>query len=154
MDRTLHRHDVTDLALRADDLPWVPQAEGIWFRPFRISPERGTWTNLLKFAAAGRMNRHRHVGAVEAWVIQGRWRYLEHGWVAEPGSFVFEPPGDVHTLMVEPGEEMLTLFHIEGPMEYLDDRDEVIAVETAQTKLDKCERFCREHGVEPLPVVY
>jgi ChrR-like protein with cupin domain len=36
--------------------------------------------------------RHRHSGAVHAWVFKGRWHYLEH-WVAEEGSYIFEPPG-------------------------------------------------------------
>ncbi len=30
-----------------EGLPWVPQADGVYFRPLRINPELGTWTNLL-----------------------------------------------------------------------------------------------------------
>ena len=45
----------------------------------------------------------------------GRWRYLEHDWVAETGSYVFEPPGEIHTLTVpEDCAEMITFFNITG----------------------------------------
>jgi hypothetical protein len=35
---------------------------------------------------------------VTGYVLRGRWHYLEHDWVAEPGAFLFEPPGETHTL--------------------------------------------------------
>ena len=37
---------------------------------------------------------------VHGFVLKGRWRYLEHDWVASAGSFVYEPPGEIHTLVV------------------------------------------------------
>ena len=55
-------------------------------------------------------------------MIRGRWRYLEHDWVAEEGSFVYEPPGEIHTLVVpDDCAEMITFFNIGGAMIYLDD---------------------------------
>ena len=84
-----------DKHVASEDLPWVEQAEGVWFRPLRLSPERDLWANLLRVSPAGMVTRHRHHGAVEAWVMQGRWRYLEHDWVAGSGSYVHEPEGDV-----------------------------------------------------------
>src|SRR5215210_7513054 len=127
------RGDV-DRQIDSESLPWVPQAEGVWFRPLRLSPERGLWANLLKVAPGGMINRHRHFGAVEAWVISGSWRYLEHDWVAGPGSYVHEPEGDVHTLVVEPGDEMITLFLVHGAVEYLDDASNVAYTDTPQRK--------------------
>ena len=136
------------------DLPWVEQGEGVWFKPLRLSLELGMWANLLKVAAGGLVSRHRHHGAVEAWVLQGRWKYLEHGLVAEPGSYVHEPAGDVHTLVVEPGEEMITLFLVHGAVEYLDEEGNVVRTDTAQSKLELYEAHCRKHGLEPLDLVY
>ena len=75
-----------DQMLDPGTIPWVPQAEGVSFRPLRICPELGTWTNLLRVTRQGTINLHRHVARVEAWVISGEWRYLEHDWVARPGS--------------------------------------------------------------------
>ena len=143
-----------DRQIAAADVPWVEQAEGVWFKPLRLSPERGVWANLLRVSAGGLVSRHRHHGAVEAWVIQGSWRYVEHDWVAGPGSYIHEPEGDVHTLVVEPGEEMITLFIVHGAIDYLDDDGNVVRTDTAQAKLELYEAHCREHGLEPLDVVY
>ena len=30
------RQSAGDLLLNPDDIPWVPQASGVWFRPLRI----------------------------------------------------------------------------------------------------------------------
>jgi len=138
-----------DIHVDPETIPWVPQAEGVWFKPLRIAPGAGTWTNLLRVSPAGMVNRHRHVGDVEAWVLRGSWRYVEHGWVARAGSYVYEPAGDVHTLVVEGGEEMVTLFRLGGPMEYVDDAGTTVAVETAATKRDRYLDYCAAHGVEP-----
>ena len=92
--------------------------EGVSFELLRVSPERGTWANLIRVSAGGKVERHRHRGAVQGWVMKGRWRYLEHEWVATPGSYIFEPENGVHTLVVE-AEEMVTLFMIDGPIEIL-----------------------------------
>src|SRR5580692_7016555 len=99
---------------RSGELPWIEQAPGVFFRPLRISPRMGTWANILRVESAGRVSRHRHLGAIQALVLAGSWRYLEHDWVARPGDFVFEGIGEVHTLVVEPGEAMETLFIIDG----------------------------------------
>jgi quercetin dioxygenase-like cupin family protein len=56
--------------------------------------------NLLKMRKSGVLSRHRHPQAVHGLVLKGRWHYLEHDWVAEEGSYVFEPPGETHTLVV------------------------------------------------------
>jgi quercetin dioxygenase-like cupin family protein len=137
-----------DTMIPSADLPWVPQAEGVWFKPLRISTSTGSWVNLIRMAPHGRVNRHRHIGAVEGWVLAGSWRYLEHDWTAAAGAYVFEPAGDVHTLVVEGDEEMITLFHVHGPIEYLDEAGEIVRVETAQSKLDLYREHCAAHGLE------
>jgi quercetin dioxygenase-like cupin family protein len=134
-------------------LPWVPQADGVWFKPLRISPSTGTWTNLLKVARAGIISRHRHPSPVEAWVLQGSWRYLEHPWTATAGCYVYEPAGDVHTLVTEGESEMVTLFAMHGPIDYLDEAGATTFTETAHTKLSRYLSFCRQQGIAPAPVV-
>lgn len=138
----------SDIMIPSGPLPWVPQAEGVWFKPLRFSPSDGTWANLIRMTPNGVVNRHRHLGAVEGWVLRGSWRYLEHEWTAEAGAYVYEPPGDLHTLVVEGTSEMLTLFHIHGPIEYLDEHGEVARTETAESKLRLYSEFCREQGLE------
>lgn len=134
-------------------IPWVPQADGIFFKPLRICPQRGCWTNLLRVTKQGTVSLHRHLDAVEAWVIKGKWRYLERDWVARPGTYVFEPPGDIHTLVNAGEEEMVTLFSIHGPIEYFGPDGDIIFTETAETKLAKYVRFCEENGLPLASIV-
>ena len=78
-----------------------------------------------------------------AWlVLKGKWRYLEHDWIATEGSYVFEPPGETHTLYVpEDVEEMITYFQVNGVMYYCDPYGNFTGYEDVFTKLE----MCREH---------
>ena len=139
-----------DQAIQSDELPWVPQGDRVWFKPLRFDLANGRWVNLLKVTGQGRVNRHRHAGGqVLGYVMQGSWRYLEREWVARPGTFVYEPPGDIHTLVVEGAEEMQTLFLLEGVIQYLDDDDNVISQDDVFTKLERYLAYCRREGIEP-----
>jgi 2,4'-dihydroxyacetophenone dioxygenase len=142
-----------DRLVNPDEIPWIPQAEGVWFRPLRISPDQGTWTNLLRVTRRGTVNLHRHLAPVEAWVLAGRWRYVEHDWTAGPGRYVYEPAGDVHTLTTIGAEEMITLFSMHGPIEYIGPDGQVSFVETAETKLRRYLEFCASQGLRAAPVV-
>ena len=48
---------------------------------------------------AGLVNRHYHPHQVFAYTISGKWGYLEHDWIATAGDFVYEAPGEAHTLV-------------------------------------------------------
>ena len=143
----------TDQLLRPDEIPWIPQADGVWFRPLRLSPGLGTWTNLLRVTRKGTINLHRHVAPVEAWVIAGQWRYLEHDWTASAGDYVYEPAGDVHTLVTVGDEEMITLFSMHGPIEYIGPDGQVTYVETAETKLKRYTDYCASRNDGTVPVI-
>ena len=129
-------------AIPVDEREWVPQAPDVWFRPLLLNTVSGGWCNLLRVRKSGVLSRHRHPMLVVGYVIKGKWRYLEHDWVAEEGSFVYEPPGEVHTLVVpDDVPEMITFFNIGGAMIYLDAEDRTIGYENVWTKL----AMCREH---------
>ena len=83
-----------------DERVWVPQAENVWFRPLFLNTVTGGWCNMLRVRRSGVLSRHIHPGAVFGYVVKGTWRYLEHDWIATEGSYVFEPPGETHTLVV------------------------------------------------------
>jgi 2,4'-dihydroxyacetophenone dioxygenase len=101
----------------------------------------------------GTINLHRHLAPVEAWVLAGQWRYLEHDWTAGPGSFVYEPAGDVHTLTTVGDQEMITLFSMHGPIEYIGPDGQVTFTETAQTKLRRYLDFCASKDIRVAPVI-
>jgi hypothetical protein len=57
-----------------------------------LCASRGYWMNLLKVRKSGVLSRHRHPQPVHGYVLKGRWRYLEHDWVAQEGGYVYEAP--------------------------------------------------------------
>lgn len=108
-------------ALDGDDLLWAPVAPGIWSRPLHLNVSAGYYVHLLRVKRSGILQRHRHSGSVHAWVIRGSWYYLEHDWIANEGSYVFEPPGETHTLVVpDDCQDMITLFTVHGSLMYVD----------------------------------
>jgi quercetin dioxygenase-like cupin family protein len=135
-------------AVPEDDRVWVPQAPNVWFRPLLFNTVTGQWCNLLRVTASGIVSRHRHPGAVFGYVITGKWHYYEHPWVAEAGHFVYEPPGEIHTLAVpEDCQEMVTFFNITGAMIYLDEHSRHIGYEDVFTKIDMCRDHYEKNGL-------
>jgi len=142
------RPEIAVQAIPADERIWVPQAPGVWFRPLLFNTVSGGWCNLLRVRRSGVLSRHRHPMLVVGYVIKGRWKYLEHDWTAEAGSFVFEPPGEVHTLTV-PADcaEMITFFNIGGAMIYVDDDGRQTGYEDVFTKIAMCRAHYRDVGL-------
>lgn len=131
--------EIAIAAIPDDNRIWVPQADQVWFRPLLFNTVTGQWCNLLKVTRAGIVSRHRHPGAVFGYVIRGRWHYYEHPWIAEAGHFVYEPPGEIHTLAVpEDCAEMITFFNISGAMIYVDEHGSQNGYEDVFTKIDMC----------------
>ena len=50
-------------------------------------------------------------------------------------------------------DEMVTLFSIHGPIEYIGAAGETIFTETAETKLAKYVNYCHENGIALAPIV-
>ena len=132
-------------AIPDDERVWVPQAPEVWFRPLLLNTVTGSWCNLLRVRRSGVLSRHVHPSWVTGYVIKGSWRYLEHDWVAREGAFVYEPPGEIHTLVVDEAAggtpEMITLFNIAGAMVYVDADGNSTGYEDVFTKI----AMCRKH---------
>ena len=142
------RPEIAEQAIPDDERVWVPQAKDVWFRPLLLNTVTGSWCNLLRVRKTGVLSRHIHPSWVTGYVIRGAWRYLEHDWVAREGAFVYEPPGEIHTLVVDPpADEMITFFNIHGAMVYLDEKGEVTGYEDVLTKIDMCRKHYTECGL-------
>ncbi|MEV6230472.1 2,4'-dihydroxyacetophenone dioxygenase family protein [Saccharopolyspora shandongensis] len=140
--------EVAIAAVPEDDRVWVPQAPDVWFRPLMFNTVVGQWCNLLWVTKSGIVSRHRHPGAVHGYVIKGKWHYHEHPWTAETGHYVYEPPGEIHTLAV-PGDcdEMVTFFNITGAMIYLDEAGHQVGYEDVFTKIEMCRAHYEKVGL-------
>lgn len=132
----------------SEEMLWVPQTDTVSFRPLCFCTSSGYYVNLLRVKGSGLLSRHRHPGPVHGHVLKGKWRYLEHDWVAEAGSYVFEPPGEIHTLVVPDGvDEMITLFHVTGSLLYCDPDGKVVGAEDVFTKLELAKKHYASIGL-------
>lgn len=142
------QHEIVETVIPEDERIWVPQQPDVHFRPLLFDTVTGQWMNLLRVRKAGLLTRHRHPSIVTGYVIKGSWRYLEHDWVATTGAFVYEPPGEVHSLTVDEGEEMITLFNVHGAMIYVDEAGEVIGYDDVFKKIEMCAAHYRSIGLD------
>ncbi len=134
--------DMAFPAIPEDERVWVPERDRVWYRPLMFDTVGGGWTILLRVRRAGVYSRHRHPGPVHGYTIKGRWRYLEHEWVAQAGTYIFEPPGAVHTLVVDNDDEMIGFFfNVCGITVFVDEQGNTTGHEDTFTRI----RMAREH---------
>ena len=98
------------------------------------------------------LGTHYHIGTVRGFTIRGQWRYLEHDWVAKPGTFIYEPAGEAHTLVItdDSPEPVLIFFAVEGGLIYLDKAIDggFAAYEDGFTALELVRKYYREAGLD------
>ena len=108
-----------------DERYYVPFTDTVSSRPLWISPTQNRWCDILYAKGPGLVNRHYHPQQVFAYTISGKWGYLEHDWVATAGDFVYEAPGEAHTLVAhEHPDPMKVHFNVTGPLIWLDENGE------------------------------
>ena len=111
-----------------DERLWVPRGDDVWSLPLLFNVASGSWVNITRAKGDGVISRHRHPAAVTGYTLAGAWGYLEHDWTAKTGTFVFEPPGETHTLVVRPDPgHMAVVFHNFGPLIKVDQNGETPA---------------------------
>ena len=105
-----------------DERYYVPFTDTVSSRPLWMSLDQNRWCDVLYAKGPGLVNRHYHPQQVFAYTISGKWGYLEHDWVATAGDFVYESPGEGHTLVAYESEEpMKVTFNVTGPLIWLDE---------------------------------
>lgn len=136
-------HDVyMPNAVPEDERYFVPFTETVSSRPLWISPHQNKWADILMAKSAGLVNRHYHPHEVFAYTISGKWGYLEHDWIATAGDFIYESPGEGHTLVAYEHEEpMRTFFIVKGPLIWLDENGESNGYFDVHDYI----KLCREH---------
>ena len=106
----------------SDERYFVPITDTVSSRPIWISPQRNMWADILRATSAGLVSRHYHPHQIFSYTISGKWGYLEHDWTATSGDFVYETPGEGHTLITYASDQpMKAFFVVEGPLIWLDE---------------------------------
>ncbi len=130
-------------------IEWIALAPGAWYKPVRFAGDGEGWVSLVRLAPGAQVPLHHHVGAVQGFNLQGRGRFLEHDVVTTPGMFTYEPPGTLDTLAVEGDEELIMLFIVDGPVEYVGTDGALLRRETQVSKIESFEKS----APQPLPDV-
>jgi hypothetical protein len=133
-----------------EDVPWIPNPlyPGAELRLLQADMKIGVYVMAGRLPGDLEVGTHRHTGAVHMFTLSGAWKYHEHDYVNRAGSYLFEPPGSVHTFYVMPGNEVTeTLSVIYGTTEYLDEDGAIIQVGNAETNLRTYYEGCEKAGV-------
>ena len=131
-----------------DERFYAPLSETVGTRPIWISVSQNSWCDVLRATGAGLVNRHYHPHEVFAYTISGKWGYLEHDWVATAGDFVYEAPGEAHTLVAyESDEPMLVHFNVTGPLIWLDSSGEPEGTFDVFDYIAMCKEHFESNGI-------
>jgi 2,4'-dihydroxyacetophenone dioxygenase len=116
-----HGHFVANIDV-SDEKRWIPYAEGVWLQPCSFNLSAGSLSLVLKALPGASLGIHYHVGRVHGYTLAGHWGYIEYDWTAKAGTFIYEPPGEAHTLVIreDSPEPAMIFFMIEGGLIYLD----------------------------------
>lgn len=130
-------------------IPFVPYSNEVFVKIIKVDPIQGEWITLLKVPPNTALPLHHHGGTVKVWTLQGRWRYLEHDWVAGPGSLVYETAGTRHTPFAEDGDAVITLNIVMGDWNLLSPEGAVLAIENWRSMMDRYLNYCKANGITP-----
>jgi quercetin dioxygenase-like cupin family protein len=90
--RAIHRGE--------SDLPFIDMGDGSLFQLLQVDIEVGLWVVRTKYQPGSKVQTHKHTGPVFAFTQSGAWKYAEYPEVNTAGSYLYEPAGSIHTLIV------------------------------------------------------
>jgi anti-sigma factor ChrR (cupin superfamily) len=102
-----------DILIQSDDVQWFPLGPGTSYKLFRVSPETGQWSGLIKMEAGARFAPHKHYGAAEFFVLKGALEY--RAGIARAGAYGYEPNTVEHGATTCAEETVIT-FTAYGPI--------------------------------------
>ncbi|MEI7755307.1 MAG: 2,4'-dihydroxyacetophenone dioxygenase family protein [Actinomycetota bacterium] len=127
--------------------PWV-SIPGGELRLVHVDIAAGIWVIANRFEPGMAAQRHLHTGPVFAWTTAGCWMYSEYGVRYEAGSFVHEPAGSMHTLVVPADNTETTevFFVMNGANLNLDDDDNIVSITDAGSIAAAYRMLCEMQG--------
>lgn len=127
--------------------PWV-DVPGGQRRLLHCDPVNAVWALATRYEPGSGKERHHHTGPVFGFTVSGRWYYEEYREMYEAGSFIHEPAGSAHTLVVPADNDGITeaIFLLTGANLSLAADGSVTSVVEAASFRDRYLRLCAEQG--------
>jgi len=132
-------------------LPYVDLGDGSALQLLQVDLANGLWVVRVRFEPGCTIDRHYHTGSVFAVTLSGSWYYREYpDTVNQAGSFLFEPAGSVHTLMVpaDASEPAVVWFAVNGANVNIAEDGSVLNVVDASTVWQIYTAMAAESGAD------
>ena len=127
--------------------PWVPFGPNAAIRHLAFDVRHNKYSNILWIKSSGVVGTHKHRGTVVMLCLEGSARYLEYDWVANPGDFITETPGQTHTLVSDHPDGVKLFGWLEGATEFYDEHGVLIETLDVWWYINHYETYCHEHGL-------
>lgn len=136
------------------DSPWVPFGDNAAIKHLAFDVRNNIYSNILWMKGPSVIGTHKHRGTVVMMCLEGSARYLEYDWVATPGSFIYEVPGEAHTLVTEHPEGTKLFGWMQGANEFYDENGEFVMTADVWWFMDHYESYCKENNIPINPELY
>jgi len=143
----INRRGIPGFHVGPSESPWVPFGDNAAIKHLAFDTRQNLFSNILWIKSAGVIGTHKHRGIVTMVCLEGSVRYLEYDWVAEPGSFIYEPPGLIHTLVTDHPDGVKLFGWLQGPIEFYNEAGAFIETLDVWWFINHYETHCREHGI-------
>jgi 2,4'-dihydroxyacetophenone dioxygenase len=138
---------ITGFPVPGEDRPWIPASYGAQ-KYLRLNLQTGEWVILARIDPGQPVPYHKHHGGLNLWIIEGELNFVDEHWVAGPGTYVFEPPGNTHVELSEKG--VLMLVWSQGPLEFLNADNTPAEVRDCVAWKREIEEYHERSGI-PMP---
>lgn len=131
------------------DLPMVKIGDGVAIQLLQVDFDHNIRVTRARLDPGLKLRTHIHTGHVFAWTLSGTWKYLEYPESSEANSYLYEPAGSAHTLMVpqDSPEPADVIFIVHGSNIELGAKGEFEGATDAATIARAYLRGCKELGL-------
>ena len=136
------------------DSPWVPFGDNAAIKHLLFDTRHNIYSNILWLKGPGVVGTHKHRGYVVMMCLEGSAHYLEYSWLATPGSFIYETPGEAHTLVSDRPDGCKLFGWMQGPNEFYDSDGNFVMTADVWWFMDHYETYCKESGLPINPELY
>ena len=137
---------IQGLPVVPEDRPWIPTFYGEQ-KYIRLSLATGEWVLFARIKPGQQVPYHKHHGGLNLYVLEGELNFVDEDWVAGPGTYVFEPPGNTHVELSDKG--VLMLAWSQGPLEFLNPDNTPVEVRDCVAWKAEIEQY---HAEQELPM--
>jgi 2,4'-dihydroxyacetophenone dioxygenase len=130
-----------------NESPWVPFGDNAAIKHLAFDVRSNTYSNILWIKGPGVIGTHKHRGKIVMVCLEGGVRYLEYPWVAGPGDFITEVPGESHTLVTEHPQGCKLFGWMQGAIEFYDDKANFVFTADVWWFMNHYETYCRDNGL-------